>query len=424
MTDDRVDALLRRLDVAVHPDSAFADHTFRSLVPLVQGARRWDAGPLGGLRRFIDGLGHPGRASVPAGLRPVAYLAVLALLLLAAFVVTLAVGALNRSTVIGNGLMVISLNSTLQQLDPSTGQSDPLVSGSGNVEGLSRSPDGRWVSFWEPTADGHRLAVLAVDGSVRRDIEIGLPVTWNGCTDGWAADSRKILSEVLVDGQARILVSDVETGTGAIVTPPEVDAHCGLWSPTGDSLAFAFERDGQTAGLAVMGLDRSPLRPISNLQGFDVSGANSWSKDGRWVYFDASAGGVDQVFRADVANGTAEQLTDGIVGAAAPALSPDDRLVTFLVPHTAKWLDATIYVAQADGTEARPLLEHAIGYGWSADSQFIIAEWKPPGGVTGGLVTIRPDGTDRRVILELGPGCSGAITTPCLDGFSWGQARP
>ncbi len=423
MTDDRVDALLRRLDVADHPDSAFADQTLRSLEPHVRVARRRDAGRLGSLRRSFDGLRRPRRAFVPAGLRTVAYLAVLAMLLLAAFVVTV-VGALNRPTLMGNGPIVMSDNGTVQLLDASTGRAHPLVSVEGNVNGLSRSPDGRWVSFWEPVADGHRLAVVAVDGSVRRDIEIGFPVTWNGCTDAWASDSRRTLSEVLVDGRARILVSDIETRTVALATPSDVDAHCGLWSPNGDTLAFSFQKEAQLAGLAVMALDGSPLRPINGLEGFDVSGANSWSKDGRWVYFDAAAGGVDQVFRADVTNGTAEQLTDGILGAAAPALSPDDRLVTFLVPHTAKWLDATIHVAQADGTAARPVLDHAIGYGWSADSQFIIAEWKPPGGVAGGLVTIRPDGTDQRVILELGSACSGAVTTPCLDGFSWGQARP
>ncbi len=425
MTDDRMDALLRRLDTTAHPDAAFVNRTLAVLLPTVRRARRRDASWLGRLRRAMSGRRVVALRPVVIVPRPLVYLAVLAALLLVALGVTLlAVGALNRPTLLGNGPIVIAVKGQVQLLDPVSGETRTVTSGE-STKGLSRSPDGRWISFWELREGGQdRLVVLTMDDTRRREIEIETPLSWGGCIDVWSAQSDQIVSSVTVDGRSRLLIADVEAGTGRLVTPPGIGARCGLWSPHGDEVAFALKEGGRPAGLAVMRVDGSAPRLIEGLERLDVSGANSWSSDGRWIYFDASANDVSQVFRADVIRGVAEPLTDPALSAAAPALSPDDRLLTFLVPVSRSWTDAAIHAANADGTDRRLVLDHAGSYGWSTDSQHILAEWKPPDRVPGALVTIRPDGTDRRVILDLDPTCSAAIVTPCLDGLGWGQPRP
>lgn len=424
MTDDRMDALLRRLDTTAHPDAAFVNRTLAALLPTVRRARRRDASWLGRLRRAMSRRRVVGLRPVVIVPRPLAYLAVLgALLLLALGVTLLALGALNRPTLLGNGPIVIAIDGAVQTVDPVDGQTRQLMSAP-QGKGLSRSPDGQWIAFWEPaTAGGDRLVIVGIDGSRRQEIPAG-PVVWGGCIDTWAPDSSRLLSEVELAGSSRLVVADVSAGTVSPVTPSGADAECGLWSPNGDAIAFAITAPGRPAGLAVMALDGSAHRVIGGLDGFDVDGANSWSPDGRWVYFSASGNSTSRVFRADVILEVAQPLTDLALGAAAPALSPDGRLVSFLVPHNQRWTDAAIHVASADGTASHLVLDHAIGYGWSADSQHILAEWKPPDRVPGALVTIRPDGTDRRVILDLDPVCSAAIVTPCLDGLGWGQPRP
>ena len=66
-------------------------------------------------------------------------------------------------------------------------------------------------------------------------------MAWGGCIDTWSPDSRYLATEVTVDDSSRILVADSATGTGRLVTPDGVVAHCPLWSPDGRWIAFAEE---------------------------------------------------------------------------------------------------------------------------------------------------------------------------------------
>ena len=91
MTDDRTDALIRRLDVPASPDPAFVSATATSLRPRVRAARVEDMTHLGRLRRDLR-LGLAGRTAWP---RPPVAALVFGLLLLAAFAAALAAGALD-----------------------------------------------------------------------------------------------------------------------------------------------------------------------------------------------------------------------------------------------------------------------------------------------------------------------------------------
>ena len=55
-----------------------------------------------------------------------------------------------------------------------------------------------------------------------------------------------------------------------------------------------------------------------------------------------------------------------------------------------------LYAAGADGADPHLVLSNATNEGWSTDSEFILARWAATGG---GVTTVRPDGTDRRVIV-------------------------
>jgi Tol biopolymer transport system component len=278
------------------------------------------------------------------------------------------------------------------------------------------------VSFWTTTAFGDELDVIGVDGTGRRTLTSGLRLTWNGCVDTWALDSHAVASEVLVDGLARIVVADVRTGSPRLLTPPGVIAHCPLWAPDGGTIAFAME-SGAGRSLAVIGIDGQRLREISGLPGdVAVSGPDSWSPEGSWIYFDAVASGrPTRVYRADVARGVSQGLTLESLGAAAPALSPDGRRLAFIV-HRDNVYD--LYAANADGTDVHLVLADAMNDGWSADSELILADWRPPGG-GGGLLTIQFDGTGRRVVYPFPSGCTQAVNDPgCVDSIGWGQPRP
>ena len=78
-----------------------------------------------------------------------------------------------------------------------------------------------------------------------------------------------------------------------------------------------------------------------------------------------------------------------------------------------------LYVARADGGDPHLVLPNATNEGWSADGEFILARWAESGG---GVTTIRPDGTGRRVLVPFPTMCAIA-DCPDMD-LSWGFPRP
>jgi dipeptidyl aminopeptidase/acylaminoacyl peptidase len=421
MTDDRIDALIRRLDVTSEPNAAFAEKTLDALLPRVQRARRADARWFSGVSRALRApFGSPTMAT-PARIQPIVLFVVLALIVLSAVLAVALIGSRPSPSPLGNGPLMVATTDGLRRIVPGDGGASAVVV-DGPTKGASRSPDGALVSFWTTTPTGDRLEVIGVDGTGRRPLTTGLHLTWNGCIDTWALDSHAVAAEVLVDGVSRILVADVATGSARLLTPPNVDALCPLWAPDGGSIAFAMKSDaGQP--LAVIGIDGHGLRVISGLDAdVIVAGPDSWSPDGSWIYFGAAVSGQrSRVYRADVARGVSQALTLEALGAAAPALSPDGRRLALIVRRGGVY---DLYAANADGTDIHLVLADAVNDGWSADGELILADWRPTDG-RGGLLTIRPDGTGQRLVYPLPSGCTQTTGQPgCVDSIGWGQARP
>jgi hypothetical protein len=419
MTDDRIDALIRRLDLPSAPNAAFAEQTFDALLPRVHRARRADARWFSGVWRALRAPFGSSMVAMPARIRPIVLLLVLALVVLSAILAVALVGY--RPSPLGNGPLMVATSQGLRRIVPGEGGPNAVLV-DGPTKGASRSPDGGLVSFWTATPSGDQLEVIGADGTGRRTLTTGMGLSWNGCIDTWALDSHALAAEVLVDGVSRILVADVATGSARLLTPPNVDALCPLWAPDGGTIAFAMKSEaGQT--LAEIDIHGQGLRVISDLPaGVAVSGPDSWSADGSSIYFDAAA--PDQptrVYRSDVARGMSQALTLAALGAAAPALSPDGSRLAFIVRRDDVY---DLYAANADGSDIHLVLADAVSDGWSADSQLIVADWRPPGG-GGGLLTIQPDGSGRLMVYPFPSGCTQATGQPgCVDSIGWGQPRP
>jgi Tol biopolymer transport system component len=161
--------------------------------------------------------------------------------------------------------------------------------------------------------------------------------------------------------------------------------------------------------------DGSDVREISgDLEGRDVSGANNWSPDSRWVYFDAGG----HIYRANVERGHSERLTAGGRNA-APALSPDGRKVTYATWPRGFDQPPDLHLMNADGGAPRLLLRGALNNGWSRDGQHVLAEQHRDGEAVA-LITISVDTGVVRTLLTADVPCS----MPCFGGPSWGQPRP
>jgi Tol biopolymer transport system component len=415
MTDDRIDALIRRLDVPSDPDQAFARTTYGALRPRARAARVSDASRVGRLKRdlrlVISGAAWP---SLP---RWTSAPGLVVLLLLAAMVALIVVGALNRQP-IQNGPLLVSIRGELQAIDTLSGSIGTIPLGGDEAHSVSRSPDGRFVTFWTIAGGRSRLFVVGVDGRDRRELASDKVLVWTDSIDTWSSDSRFLATGArLNEGGSRteqIVVVDVATGAARTVTPPEIIARSPLWSPDDRWIAFS-EVTGGIRSLSVIGTDGSGMRTVSG-DLTSVGGPDTWSPDGIWIYFDSDG----HIYRANVAGGFNQQLTGDGLHAYAPASSPDGTMIAFIVdpPDHRAW---QLYVANSDGSGAHRLLGNATHDGWSPDGRYVLAEWTPTD-QPGGLAVVSPDGQEFRVVLPFDADCrSGEM---CTDGVGWGQPRP
>jgi Tol biopolymer transport system component len=414
MTDERIDALIRRLDVTTDPDPEFVRSTYAALLPRARAARVSDTRLIGRLARDMRlvaaGLRWPSTA------RPVGMIGLVVLLILATILVLAIVGAMNRT--IQNGPLIVSIRGELQAINPLDGSARKILPPGNDARGVSRSPDGRLVSFWTIGGGRSHLYVVGVDGEHQREIGSDLRLGWTDSIDVWSSDSRFLATEVRLDIELpRIIVADVMTGAARVVTPPGLIAHSPLWSPDDRWIAFA-EEAGTVTSLAIIRTDGSDMRTIRGSSG--AAGPDTWSPDGTWIYFGVDSG---RIYRANVAGGFTQRLTVDDLGAYAPASSPDGTLIAFIVDRNHDhW---ALFVANSDGTGAHRLLEYAENDGWSADGRYVLAQWNPTD-QPGGLAVVRPDGSEFRVVLPFDAHCPPQPGGPhsCTDGVGWGQARP
>jgi Tol biopolymer transport system component len=415
MTDERIDALIRRLDVPSDPDPSYVRATYAALKPRARAARVSDASRIGRLQRdlrlVVSGAAWP---SVPRR----AGAAGVVVLILAAMLALAVVGAFNRVQLIQNGPLIVSIGGELRVIDKPGGSVRTIPLGGDDAHGVSRSPDGRLVAYWTTGSGRSHLYVVGIDGQDRRELASELSLGWTDAIDTWSSDSRFLATEVTLGGLARIIVADADTGAARAVTPTGLAAHNPLWSPDNSWIAFTEETSG-IRSLGVIRTDGSDRRTISG-DVVGVAGPDTWSPDGTWIYFNSADGGV---YRANVAGGFSQLLIGkglGLGAAYAPASSPDGTLIVFIVPRSDR-LGYDLYIANSDGSGAHPLLERATHDGWSADGRDVIVEWTPAD-QPGGLAVMTPDGGEPQVLLPFDAVCKHGPR--CTDGVGWGQPRP
>jgi len=413
MTDELVDALIRRLDVTSEPDPEFARSTYAALLPRARAARVSDARRIGRLARDFHLVTAGGRW--PSTTRRAAMASLVVLLILAAILALAVAGTVHPP--IPNGPLIVSIQGELQAVDVGDGSARAILPPGAHAKGVSRSPDGRLVAFWTVGGDRSRLYVVGVDGQHRRELAPDLSLGWPDSIDTWSSDSRFLATEVILDGLDRIVVADVDTGVARVVTPAGLAAQDPLWSPDRRWIAFTKEV-GTVRSIAIIRTDGSGMRTVSG-DLTHVGGPDTWSPDGKWIYLDDSG----RVYRANVADGSTQRLTEYALAAYAPASSPDGTFISFMVDKSHLYWD--LYVANSDGTGAHPLLDHAENDGWSADGRYILAQWNPTD-QPGGLAVVRPDGSEIRVVFPFDSLCPPQPGGPhgCTDGMGWGQARP
>jgi Tol biopolymer transport system component len=345
---------------------------------------------------------------------------------------------------------------SLLLLDLATGERQEIASGGANesIRIAAWSPDGTWLAFlrYAESAAVSGLYLYDVAGGTTRRVDVSAyAAVWSPVGDAifvQGGDAESVLHRISVPSlEARQLLRasigygafDVSpdgrqvavasfdsdetgaSGTGTItlvqadgsgqrdlLTVEETQAFgfgVVAWSPDGARIAYgrmSFGDDGPRGTYALDVATGASTRLTAPTEGFDYD--MTWSQDGAWLFISrvgcvqCDGGGAKVVLAA--ADGSGEAALPGTdrfeFASSQAAWSPDESRFAYGGDR--------LYVANADGTAARPIAElpasaYAVA-GWADDSTVLFT--RVPDGAQA-IYAAQPDGSGLE-LLHLGQG--------------------
>jgi Tol biopolymer transport system component len=209
---------------------------------------------------------------------------------------------------------------------PGRAEAQPFTEGTQVIEGMSLSPDGRWLAFDSDRDGNQNIYKMSVGG--------GEPVQLTSSPEdefvsSWSGDGRQIALHSYQAGARRVRIISADGGEPRdVVQSPPNQRSPGL-GQDGRSLVFTSDVSGQLqlyVVLRVKGSSWSAARQLTSRGGW----AGRWAPDGRSIVYCRP----DGLWLIAPQGGTPRQLvaTGDSVAQAAPELahwSPDGRTIYY-----------------------------------------------------------------------------------------------
>ncbi|HST36188.1 MAG TPA: S9 family peptidase, partial [Allosphingosinicella sp.] len=319
-------------------------------------------------------------------------------------------------------VMIDRYRPTIWLIDTRTGRQVPLAAGLGSHSQPRWSPDGDRVAYIS-TAEGGQPQLFV------RWLASGETVRITGLPDApssiaWSPDGRQIAYSMFMPDEGQRLGTPLPRPQGA------------QWAePLQVITAVTYRADGQgylRAGyeqIFLVSAEGGAPRQLS-YGPYNNSGPIAWSADGRTLYFSGNRsenwereGFNTEIYALDIASNRISALTDRNGPDAAPAVSPDGRLIAYTGYDEQErgYENAQLYVMNADGSNRRALtgaLDRSMDSPvWAADGRSVYVSYDDRGETK--VARIGLDGSVRTVA----EGLSGADFDRPYTGGSFSVAR-
>jgi TolB protein len=231
---------------------------------------------------------------------------------------------------------------------------------------------------------------------------------------GELAGHRLIVAS-LRTGDTEVFLIDPDTGDARNLTrSPGSSERYPSWSPDGRMVSFNSDRDG-TFNLYVTDADGGRWRQLTHEKAPVVAGMQSWTADGKWIYFGLFAKGPPQMCRIAPDGSGFKVIGAGI----DPAVSPDGKTIVF-----ARDLPGghCLFAMDADGTRVRQLTTKPNPWAgvhptWTPDGQGII--YADRVGEALELFRCDPEGKAVKQLTTLGKAATSPAVSPDMKWISF-----
>jgi Tol biopolymer transport system component/DNA-binding SARP family transcriptional activator len=163
----------------------------------------------------------------------------------------------------------------------STADAQPLTTGHQSIEGMTVSPDGRWLVF-DSDRDGHQAIYRApVSGGEPEALSSDLGDDFE---PSWSRDGRELAYYGFRDGHRRLLVMPADGGAASPVVTDSGNQRFPDWAPDGRHLVYHSDRTGRFE-LYVVERDAAGRWDAPRQLTKDGGQEARWSPDGRAIVY-------------------------------------------------------------------------------------------------------------------------------------------
>jgi Tol biopolymer transport system component len=181
-------------------------------------------------------------------------------------------------------------------------------------------------------------------------------LTWNDANDldpAWSPDGEFIAFASDRDGDYEVYILRPDGSDVRRLTSNEAMDRWPTWSPDSKMIAFTSDRDGNEE-LYIINLDGTVVRRLTSRRDF-IDRKPSWSPDGEVIAFQSTDDGIGYyytIYTVKIDGSDTQEIIGGDDISLAPDWSPDGKLIAFASNQTGRW---EIFTAAGDGSSIQQI---------------------------------------------------------------------